>query len=126
MFGKIFFNSIGVALVVITQRPSEVNRTVLSQANNFVAMRLTNADDQNVIKRLFPDNLGNYAEMLPILDVGEALIVGDASLLPSRILVDKPEHEPNSATVNFWDEWSKDSALNFIDEAVEALRKQSR
>lgn len=116
----------GVALVVITQRPSEVNRTVLSQANNFIAMRLTNADDQNVIKRLFPDNLGSYAEMLPILDVGEALIVGDASLLPSRILVDKPEHEPNSATVNFWDEWSKDTTLNFISDAVEALRKQSR
>lgn len=116
----------GVALVVITQRPSEVNRTVLSQANNFIAMRLTNADDQNVIKRLFPDNLGNYAEMLPILDVGEALIVGDACLLPSRILVDKPKHEPNSATVNFWDEWSKDSTSSFISEAVEALRKQSR
>lgn len=116
----------GVALVVITQRPSEVNRTVLSQANNFVAMRLTNVDDQNVIKKLLPDNLGNYAEMLPILDIGEALIVGDASLLPSRIIVDKPEHEPNSATVNFWDEWSKDTTENFIEEAVEALRKQSK
>jgi len=116
----------GVALVVITQRPSEVNRTVLSQANNFIAMRLTNVDDQNVIKKLLPDNLGNYAEMLPILDVGEALIVGDASLLPSRIVVDKPEHEPNSATINFWDEWSKDCASDFIASAVESLRKQSK
>lgn len=116
----------GVALVVITQRPSEVNRTVLSQANNFIAMRLTNVDDQNVIKKLLPDNLGNYAEMLPILDVGEAIVVGDASLLPSRIIVDKPQNEPNSATVNFWDEWSKDSVDKFIENAVEALRKQSR
>lgn len=116
----------GVAIVVITQRPSEVNRTVLSQANNFIAMRLTNVDDQNVIKKLLPDNLGNYAEMLPILDVGEAIIVGDACLLPSRIIVDKPVHEPNSATVNFWDEWSKDSVGDFINSAVEAMRKQSR
>lgn len=116
----------GVALVVITQRPSEVNRTVLSQANNFIAMRLTNVDDQNVIKKLLPDNLGNYAEMLPILDVGEALIVGDASLLPSRIMVDKPKYEPNSATVNFWDEWSKEAVSDFIENAVESLRKQSK
>lgn len=116
----------GVGLVVITQRASEVNRTVLSQANNFIAMRLTNVDDQNVIKKLLPDNLGNYAEMLPILDVGEALIVGDASLLPSRIVVDKPNNEPNSATVNFWDEWSKESVVEGIKDAVEALRKQSK
>ncbi len=49
----------GVGLVVITQRPSEVDRTVLSQSSNFVAMRLTNADDQNVIKKLLPDSIGN-------------------------------------------------------------------
>lgn len=116
----------GVGLVVITQRPSEVNRTVLSQTNNFIAMRLTNADDQNVIKKLLPDSLGNYAEMLPILDVGEALIVGDASLLPSRIIVDTPEHKPDSATVKFWDEWSKPTVTDCISEAVEALRKQSK
>ena len=116
----------GVGLVVITQRASEVNRTVLSQANNFIAMRLTNADDQNVIKKLLPDNLGNYADMLPILDVGEAIVVGDASLLPSRLIIDKPEHEPSSATVDFWDEWSKDSVDEGIKCAVEALRKQSK
>lgn len=80
----------GVGLVVISQRPSEVNRTVLSQSNNFITMRLTNIDDQTVVKRLLPDSLGDYAEMLPILDIGEALIVGDASLLPSRIKVKSP------------------------------------
>ena len=63
-------------MVVISQRPSDVNKTILSQCGNFVAMRLTNPDDQNVIKRLFSDNLGGFSDMLPILDVGEALIVG--------------------------------------------------
>ncbi len=116
----------GVGLVVITQRPSEVNRTVLSQANNFIAMRLTNADDQNVIKRLLPDSLGNYAELLPVLDIAEALIVGDASLLPSRIIVNEPKHHPNSATVKFWDEWSRERVSENIDEAVEAMRRQSK
>ena len=116
----------GVGLVVVSQRPSEVNRTVLSQCNNFVAMRLTNADDQAVIKRLLPDSLGDYSEMLPILDIGEAIVVGDASILPSRIKITAPDLKPRSATVNFWDEWSKDTINNDINNAVESLRKQSK
>src|SRR5690606_34056919 len=80
----------GVGLVVISQRPAEVNRTVMSQCNNFVAMRLTNAEDQAVIRRLLPDTLGGLAELLPVLDIGEALVVGDAAVLPSRIRVEEP------------------------------------
>lgn len=116
----------GIGLVVISQRPSEVNRTVLSQSNNFIAMRLTNADDQSVVKRLLPDSLGDYAEMLPILDIGEALVVGDSSLLPSRIRIAPPNMKPRSATIDFWDEWSKDSTSVDIAGAIEALRKQSK
>lgn len=116
----------GIGLVVITQRPSEVDRTVLNQSSNFIAMRLTNADDQNVIKKLLPDSLGNFGELLPILDVGEALIVGDASLLPSRINVNKPNPEPNSATIGFWSEWSKESTDNSLDIAIESLRRQTK
>ena len=116
----------GIGLVVISQRPSEVNRTVLSQSNNFIAMRLTNVDDQSVVKRLLPDSLGDYAEMLPILDIGEALVVGDASLLPSRIRVSAPTLKPRSATIDFWDEWSKKSANVDIVNSIEALRKQSK
>lgn len=116
----------GVGLVVISQRPSEVNHTVLSQSGNFIAMRLTNADDQNVIKKLLPDSLGNFSDLLPILDIGEALVVGDASLLPSRIKVNKPDKEPNSDTMKFWDKWSKDSAPDTVESAVESLRIQSK
>lgn len=116
----------GIGLVVISQRPSEVNRTVLSQSNNFIAMRLTNVDDQSVVKRLLPDSLGDYAEMLPILDIGEALVVGDASLLPSRIRIAPPKMKPRSATIDFWDEWSKESTSVDIGSAIEALRKQSK
>lgn len=116
----------GIGLVVISQRPSEVNHTVLSQSNNFIAMRLTNADDQAVVKRLLPDSLGNYADMLPILDVGEALVVGDASLLPSRIKISVPALKPHSATINFWDEWAHDATAVEIDDAIEALRKQCK
>lgn len=116
----------GISLVVISQRPSDVSKTVLSQCGNFIAMRLTNPDDQNVIKRLFPDNLGDFSEMLPILDIGESLIVGDASLLPSRVKIAPPKIKPDSSTVEFWDEWSKDINEKGIEQAVEALRKQQK
>lgn len=115
----------GVGLVVISQRPSEVNRTVLSQCNNFVALRLTNAEDQNVVKRLLPDSLGGFTDLLPVLDTGEALVVGDACLLPSRIRISEPKSTPDSSTVNFWDEWGRDEKREDVLSAVDAWRKQS-
>ncbi|WP_114741587.1 ATP-binding protein [Vibrio cholerae] len=115
----------GVSLVVISQRPSEVNKTMLSQCSNFVSMRLTNADDQSVVKRLLPDSLGGFSDILPTLDTGEALVVGDASLLPSRIRIDEPIQKPNSGTVDFWDEWQEDAAVGRIAKAIQNWRKQN-
>jgi uncharacterized protein len=115
----------GVSLVVISQRPSEVNKTMLSQCSNFVSMRLTNAEDQGVIKRLLPDSLGGFSDILPTLDTGEALVVGDASLLPSRIRIDEPKNKPNSGTVNFWDEWQNPVKDKRLSIAIENWRKQS-
>lgn len=115
----------GVSLVVISQRPSEVNKTMLSQCSNFISMRLTNADDQAVIKKLLPDSLGGFSEILPTLDTGEALLVGDASLLPSRIRVDEPLTKPNSGTVEFWSQWQKHVDPTRIGIAIENWRKQS-
>ncbi len=116
----------GVGLVIVSQRPSEVNRTVLSQSSNFIAMRLTNADDQAVIKKLLPDSIGNFADLLPVLDIGEAIAVGDASLLPSRIMIDLPSQKPDSATIKFWDEWCREDVPDDIGAAVLAMRKQGR
>ena len=116
----------GVGLVVISQRPSEVNRTVLSQCNNVISMRLTNAEDQGVIRRLLPDSLGGFSDLLPILDTGEAIVVGDASLLPSRIRIAEPSNRPNSGTVEFWDKWSTTTPVGGITAAVQAWRKQSQ
>tara|TARA_R110000751_G_scaffold2470_3_gene13032 strand:- start:46113 stop:47861 length:1749 start_codon:yes stop_codon:yes gene_type:complete len=116
----------GVSLTVISQRPAEVNRTVLSQCNNFISLRLSNAEDQSVIKRLLPDNLSGLTDVLPILDIGEALIVGDSSLLPTRVIIDEPTIKPQSATIKFWEEWSNEKAKQDISSAVIGLRKQSK
>ncbi|WP_409019405.1 ATP-binding protein [Brevundimonas vesicularis] len=115
----------GVGLVVITQRPAEVSRTVVSQCNNLIAMRLTNGEDQAVVRRLLPDSLGGFGDLLPVLDTGEALVVGDAILLPTRIRIAKPDNEPLSGTIEFWDRWSDDKSAAALDKAVESWRRQT-
>jgi hypothetical protein len=117
----------GFSIVVVSQRPADVSRTILSQCNNFLALRLTNETDQSVIKRLVPDSLSGLTEILPLLDVGEALMLGDAVLLPTRIKLDAPKIRPDSATRDFWTEWSqKKSDKPSIEKAVENLRSQTR
>ncbi|WP_230293368.1 ATP-binding protein [Croceicoccus sp. Ery5] len=115
----------GIGLVVISQRPSEVNRTVLSQCNNVIAMRLTNGDDQSVIRRLLPDSLGGFGDLLPVLDTGEALVVGDASLLPTRVRISEPAMKPDSQTVAFWECWNEDDPKSDTEKAVLSWRRQS-
>ena len=117
----------GVSLLVVSQRPSDVSRTILSQCNNFLILRLTNDQDQNVVRRLMPDSLAGVLDGLPLLDTGEGFLLGDAILLPARIKLKFPTIEPLSQTRNFWQEWGErapDSAA--VTAAVETLRRQSR
>lgn len=117
----------GFSLLVVSQRPSDVSRTILSQCNNFLSLRLTNDADQGVIKRLMPDSLAGLTSVLPLLDTGEALMLGDAVLLPSRIKLDLPNVVPDSATRDFWKDWgaqAPDEAA--LVRAVESLRSQTR
>lgn len=108
----------GLSLMVVSQRPSEVSPTIFSQCSNFIALRLTNKADQNYIKGLLPENTSAAAEMLPSLGQGEALIVGDASLMPSLVQLPKPVPEPKSASVDVhsvWNEnWQDPSFVNVI------------
>jgi len=117
----------GFSLLVVSQRPSDVSRTILSQCNNFLALRLTNETDQGVIKRLMPDSLAGLTSILPLLDTGEALLLGDAVLMPSRIKLDPPQIAPDSATRDFWREWGNQQPEKAsILAAVESLRSQTR
>ena len=116
----------GVALLVVSQRPSDVSPTILSQCNNIVSLRLTNGDDQGTVKRLMPESLEGLMDTLPILDIGEALVVGDAVLLPSRIRINPPKEKPLSATIDFWDEWSKKPDSPDFVKSVENMRRQNR
>jgi DNA helicase HerA-like ATPase len=116
----------GVSLMVVSQRPSDVSTTILSQCGNIVSLRLANKIDQAVVRQLLPESLESLMEILPTLDVGEAVVVGDAVLLPTRIKLDKPKNLPRSATIPFWKRWETPKVTVDIAEAVENMRKQSR
>ena len=117
----------GFSLLVVSQRPSDVSKTILSQCNNFLSLRLTNETDQGVIRRLMPDSLAGLTDVLPLLDTGEAVLLGDAVLLPTRIKLDQPKITPDSSTRDFWTEWSTRKPDNdSITAAVEYLRSQTR
>ena len=116
----------GVALMIVSQRPSDVSTTILSQCNNIISLRLTNADDQATVRKLLPESLESLLEALPIMDVGEAMVVGDSVLLPSRIKVDPPNEKPLSATIDFWSRWQENVSNADFKVAVENMRKQNR
>jgi hypothetical protein len=95
----------GLSLMVVSQRPSEVSETIFAQCCNFLALRLTNDADQSYVKRLFPDNTSGITDILPSLGPGEAVVVGDAVLLPAVVQLPLPDPEPQSQSVKVHEEW---------------------
>src|SRR5262249_38492592 len=88
----------GLGLLIASQRPTDVSATVLSQCNNFVVMRITDDRDQAMIERLLPESVPGIKGVLPVLDVGEGVVIGDATVLTSRVKFDPPQIKPSSAT----------------------------
>lgn len=117
----------GVSLLVVSQRPSDVSTTILSQCSNTLTFRLTNQQDQSVIRRLLPDGLQNFADTLPVLQTGEAILIGDAVAFPTRIRLDVPSSPPTSVTGDSWLAWkSRSNSRDLLSTAVTNLRCQSR
>jgi hypothetical protein len=117
----------GVCLAVVSQRPSELNRTVLSQCNNFMILRLSNDADHEAIVQLVPGAFAGVADLLPTLDVGEAVVIGDAVPLPARIKLDRATNGPDSRTIPYWSLWANQaSSAEAIVKGASALRAQSR
>lgn len=77
----------GIGLLLVSQRPSEIRSTVLSQIGTFVVLGLTNAQDRGLVRSTLPDHLSGLLDMLPVLRTGEAIILGDAVALPTRVLI---------------------------------------
>ena len=80
----------GMSAMIVSQRPSEIDATILSQCGTMFAMRLANASDRSQVTGTATDNLEGLFNMLPALRTGEAIVVGEAVHLPLRALIDAP------------------------------------
>lgn len=117
----------GIGLVIVSQRPSELNNTIVSQCNNIISLKITNDRDKSAVANMLTDSLVGLVDLLPNLDIGECIVVGDAIMLPSKILLDKPTELPRSSTIDFWEKWSSNDKTVFnIDQAIENMIRQSR
>jgi len=95
----------GVGLCVVSQRPLELSETVLAQCSNFICLRITNPDDQAYVRRLMPEGEQDLTEMLASLRRGEALAVGEALPLPTRIQIYLPDPPPASQDAPINEAW---------------------
>lgn len=119
----------GVSLGLVSQRPSELAETILSQCNTIIALRMSNEQDQNFVKRALPDAVRSLVEVLPTLRGQEALIVGEATTVPVRVrFSDLPENQrPHSADVPFAMLWKEDIADDsYVANIVNRWRHQER
>lgn len=97
----------GLGLMLVSQRPSDVESTVLSQCNSWIVLRLSNGADQEHVGRFLPDGLAGITRMLSSLSRREAIFVGEAAALPARIRIRKlpPEQLPDSNDISFVHGW---------------------
>lgn len=116
----------GVSAMIVSQRPSELSETVLSQCNSFVTMRLSNPEDQHYVSKVVGDHFTGVIDMLPVLRPGEAFIIGDSVLMPMRTLVDMPNPQPLSANLDFFKKWSEEQIDYDLDGIINHWRRQDR
>ena len=122
----------GMGAMIISQRPVEIDTTILSQCGTFFAMRLTNEQDRSHVTSAVSDNLEGLFAMLPVLRTGEAIIVGEAVHIPIRAMITPPpkNHRPDSQDPVVYDEtgpggWNREREPSDYTEVIELWRKQS-
>ncbi len=120
----------GVSLGLVSQRPSELAESILSQCNTLIALRMSNEQDQQFVKRALPDSVQNLVNILPILKTQEALVVGEGTIVPVRLRFNNlaEEKRPQSMDVQFSELWSKElpKPEDHITSVVEKWRVQER
>ncbi|QEU04719.1 ATP-binding protein [Pseudomonas oryzihabitans] len=116
----------GVGAMVVSQRPAEIDETVLSQCGTIIALRLSNPVDRARVKGTLPDNLAGLMDLLPVLRTGEAIITGESARLPVRCRIALPnsEHLPRSNDPKVTEAWSKRRSSEGYDRVVASWRSQ--
>ena len=116
----------GVGLTVVSQRPHEVSETVLSQCGTYVCLRITNPDDQEYVRKLVPEAERDLVNILAGMKRGEALVLGEAAPMPTRVQIDEPSPTPKSNDVDFYKHWIEGPQDLDVAEIVNRWRKQTR
>lgn len=119
----------GVSLGLVSQRPSELAETILSQCNTIIALRMSNEQDQNFVQRALPDAVRSLVDVLPTLRAQEALIVGEGTAVPVRVRFSDlaEDRRPHSADVPFAALWNEDAAdADYVIDIVRRWRHQER
>lgn len=109
----------GVTLFPASQRPSELNKTIMAQCANFIVSKLNNENDKSMIKGMLPDGDASVVDSTSTFRPGEVLIIGDAVPIPLKIQVSLSSERPQSRTIKFWDEWSKERTID-LEKGMEA------
>lgn len=117
----------GVGAMVVSQRPSDVDETVLSQCGTFFALRLSNPEDRARVRGTLPDGLVGLLDVLPILRTGEAIVTGEAAKLPMRCRVTLPskKHRPRSEDPEISKKWGLQRREEGYQRVVASWRSQS-
>lgn len=116
----------GVSIGVVSQRPTELSETMLSQCSSYFCLRTTNPDDQAYIRGLVPEAEGDLTDILTSLGRGEALVLGEAAPLPTRVQIYRPNPEPKSNDVDYFTGWREGPNDLNVDEIVNFWRAQVR
>ncbi len=118
----------GVSLCVVTQRPSDLAPGLLSECNTLFALRMTNQDDQDIVRGAVPEASHGLMNFLPALRNGEAIVVGEGVSMPMRIAFSYlPEAQrPRSATASFSNAWRQDHDASEVARTVERWRRGIR
>jgi len=116
----------GVSAMIVTQRPSEISETILSQCNSMVLMRMNNPDDQDYVARVVSDQFRSLISLLPSMRPGEGFVIGDSVLMPMRTLIDMPPRLPRSGDVDFFKLWSTPQNVGNVEDIVDRWWRQDR
>ncbi|HEU0046072.1 MAG TPA: ATP-binding protein [Nitrososphaera sp.] len=114
----------GVGLLLVTQRPSELDETVLSQAGTLIALRMNNSKDRGHVRSAVQDELQTMVDLLPSLRTGEALISGEAVKIPSRVKFYKIVNAPKGADPIASERWL--APIDGVEAEYEKLLKSWR
>lgn len=121
----------GIGAMIVSQRPAEVDATILSQCGTMIALRLSNATDRGHVSSSVSDSLDGLMSMLPILRTGEAIVVGEAVHIPLRALIDAPlpDRRPDSNDPLIYNTmgpggWDRERPPSDYTDVVRAWRSQ--